>query len=211
MLKKIIKKRLKGSNVEVKLGIKASLNELKNQDASVIATYSSLNHWKPKPEMFQYELCEKPVFKLPAVYQNKSIVIMDGPFMCIDPYGDSGNHVLGNVVHAIHSSNVGKFPKIPKGFEDLLNNGIIKNPPITNVSDFIESALPFFPDIKEAIHIGSMFTFRAVKPNLEKTDARPTLVELIKPNMASVFSGKVCTCLSSAKEIANLIEIDSKL
>jgi len=211
LLKNIIKKRLKGSNVEVKLGIKASLNELKNQDASVIATYSSLNHWKPKPEMFQYELCEKPVFKLPAVYQNKSIVIMDGPFMCIDPYGDSGNHVLGNVVHAIHSSNVGKFPKIPKGFEDLLNNGIIKNPPITNVSDFIESALPFFPDIKEAIHIGSMFTFRAVKPNLEKTDARPTLVELIKPNMASVFSGKVCTCLSSAKEIANLIEIDSKL
>jgi hypothetical protein len=211
LLKDIVKKRLKGSNVEVKLGIKATHKELNNLDASVIATYSSLNYWNPKPESFQYELCEKPIFRLPEIYQNKSIVIMDGPFMCIDPYGDSDNHVLGNVVHAIHSTNIGKFPVIPSGFEELLNNGIIKNPPITNVTDFIESALPFFPDIEKAIHIGSMYTFRTVKPNFEHSDARPTLVELLQPNMASVFSGKICTCLSSAKELANLIEIDSEL
>tara|TARA_B100001093_G_scaffold277566_1_gene265286 strand:- start:2400 stop:4190 length:1791 start_codon:yes stop_codon:yes gene_type:complete len=208
LLRDIIKKRLKGSNVEIKLGFKASHNEIKNHDASVLATYSSLNDWNPKPVSYKYQLCEKPVFKLPATYQNKSIVIMDGPFMCIDPYGESGYHVLGNVVHAIHSTNTGDYPKIPRGFEGLLNNGIIKNPSITKVADFIESALPFFSDIKDSIHIGSMYTFRVVKPNLEKTDARPTLIDSISSSMFSVFSGKVCTSLFSAKELANLIEID---
>ena len=211
LLKDIIKKRLKSSNVNVKLGVKASHKELNNVDSSVIATYSNINDWSNNPEIFQYELCEKPIFQLPKKYQNKSIVIMDGPFMCIDPYGNSDYHVMGNVVHAIHSTNIGQFPSTPPGFEKLLNQGIIKNPPITNVADFINSAIPFFPEIKKAKHLGSMYTFRTVKPNYEKTDARPTLVNLLRPNMVSIFSGKICTCLGAAKEIANLIEIDSNL
>ncbi len=207
-LKEIIKKRLKGSNVNVQLGIQASHQDLSNYDACVIATYSKLNDWHDNIQQFQFELCEKPIMRLPKKYQNKSIVIMDGPFMCIDPYANSDNHVMGNVVHAIHSKNIGKSPFIPAGFKKLLNKGIIKNPDITNVSKFIESAMHFFPDIEKAEHVGSMFTFRAVQPNFEHSDARPTLVNLIKPNMVSVFSGKICTSLGTAKEIANLIEIE---
>ena len=211
LLKDIIKKRLKGANVKVKLGVKASHKELNKMDAAVIATYSNNNDWNSNPELFQYELCEKPIFRLPKIYQNKSIVIMDGPFMAIDPYGNSNNHVMGNVVHAIHARNIGHSPTIPPGFENLLNKGIIKNPPITNVANFIKSAMPFFPDIEKAVHIGSMYTFRTVKPNYEKSDARPTLVELFNPNIVGVFSGKICTCLAAAKAIANLIEIDSNI
>ena len=209
LLKEIINKRLKSSNVNINLGYEVNSNRFNDLDSSVIATYSRLNDWVEEQELFQFELCEKPVFKLPECYQNKSIVIMDGPFMCIDPYGESGNHVMGNVVHAIHSSNVGVSPIIPSGYKELLNNGLIKNPSKTNVSAFIESAFPFFPEIREAIHIGSMFTFRTVKPNLEKTDARPTLVSLTKPNMVSLFSGKICTCLNAAKEAADIIELKS--
>jgi len=206
LLKEIIKKRLKSSNVKIKLGVKASYKELSKKDAAVVATYSGLNDWNDEPELFQYELIEKPIFRLPKKYQNKSIVIMDGPFMCIDPFGDSGNHVMGNVVHAIHSTNIGYSPSTPPGFEMLLNNGVIKKPKITNVAAFIDSATHFFPDIKDAVHLGSMYTFRTVKPNLEKSDARPTLVELINSNTVSMFSGKICTCLEAAKEAANLIE-----
>ena len=57
---------------------------------------------------YQYELCEKPIFKLPPAYKQKGIVIMDGPFMCFDPFANTEYHVAGNVQHAIHASNTGK-------------------------------------------------------------------------------------------------------
>jgi hypothetical protein len=130
---------------------------------------------------------------------------MDGPFMCIDPYGDTGLHVMGNVIHAIHSTNVGKFPEYNSKFDELLNKGIVKNPPITNIDKFIESAKKFFMDIDKSEHIGSMFTFRTVLPNREKDDARPTLVEKIDDNMFSIFSGKMGTCVNAAEEILEYI------
>ena len=70
-----------------------------------------------KQKDYQFELCEKPVIKLPEQYKNKSVVIMDGPFMCIDPYGQTGYHVMGNVVHAIHETSVGFSPNFPKNKE----------------------------------------------------------------------------------------------
>jgi hypothetical protein len=130
---------------------------------------------------------------------------MDGPFMCIDPYGDSGFHVLGNVVHAIHSRNIGYFPIVPKGYDVLLNKGVIKNPSISKAEEFISSAIKFFPEIDKSSYIGSMFTFRTVKPNHEHDDARPTIVNLAKKNLVTIFSGKICTCLTAAKDAANQI------
>ena len=53
----------------------------------------------------------------------------------------------------------------------------IKNPSHTNYAKFIESSLEFFPEIKNAQHIGSMFTVRAVPPRVEDTDERLTLVK----------------------------------
>ena len=87
----------------------------------------------------------------------------------------------------------------------MLNKGIIKNPSITNVDLFIDSATTFFPEIEKAEYLGSMYTFRAVRPNREDDDARPTRVNLINPTLATVFSGKICTCLNAAKQIASLV------
>ena len=80
--------------------------------------------------------------------------------MCIDPYGDTGYHVMGNVVHAIHDSKIGSSYDIPKNFLDLVNNGIIKKPEITNYNKFISSAAEYFNFLDEAKYIGSMYTTR---------------------------------------------------
>ena len=130
---------------------------------------------------------------------------MDGPFMCIDPFGDTGLHVMGNVVHAIHSTNVGKFPEYDSKFDDLLNNGIVKNPSVTNIDKFIDSAKMFFKDIESAEHIGSMFTIRTVLPNRDKDDARPTLVENPTDNIFNLFSGKIGTCVSATEELMEYV------
>ena len=125
--------------------------------------------------------------------------------MCVDPYGDTGYHVIGNVVHAIHSTNIGKFPIFPSLFKPLLNKGIIKNPQITNIDKFISSSQTFFKNIKNLKHIGSMFTFRTVLPNKEKDDARPTTVKQISPQQLVVFSGKIPTCVEAYKEVSKIV------
>ena len=204
-LKQICWDKLEKYNVDVRLN--QNDFESKSFDYVINATYSNLNKFLPIKFQrdYQFELCEKPVIELPKQYKNTSVVIMDGPFMCIDPLGDSGLHVMGNVVHAIHSTNVGRFPEYDEKFDELLNKGIVENPSITNIDKFIESAKTFFVDIDKAKHIGSMFTFRTVLPNRDKDDARPTLVENPTDKIFNVFSGKIGTCVSSAEKLMECI------
>ena len=155
---------------------------------------------------YQFELWEKPVVKLPEQFKNKSVVIMDGPFMCIDPLANTDLHLLCNVVHEIHQTNIGKYPSINKKFVDLIDKGIVKNPSQTNFPKFIESTIDFIPEITKAKHVGSMFTYRAVPPRVEETDARPTIVKEINNKIVTLFSGKISTCVESAKKIEKIFE-----
>jgi hypothetical protein len=205
-LTSVVKKRLRAGGVDVRLGRAATEHDLEPYDVSIIATYANLNDWSSPVREYQYELCEKPLLRLPDAYRMKSIVILDGPFMCIDPYGASDLHVMGNVVHAIHHRNIGSKPTIPPGYESLLNKGIIRNPSITHIDLFIDSARQFFPGIDDAEHIGSMFTIRTVLPNREVDDARPTLIEWNGNNRLIVFSGKICTAVNGAQTVAKQIE-----
>ena len=62
------------------------------------------------------------------------------------------------------------------------------------------------PGLARAEHIGSMFTFRTVLPNLEKTDARPTFVTKIDDKTVTVFSGKIGTCVEAAEEVLKIAQ-----
>ncbi len=197
LLKEIVEERIKG------VGINLYLNHRKrdlDQDINIVATYASLNDLSEDKDNYQYELCEKPLFKLPERYKNKSIVIMDGPFMCFDPYSDTGYHLGGNVVHAIHSRNNGTTPDIPPAYREYIDRGIIKEPKFTNVPRFIESAKNFFPEIENAVHIGSMFTIRTVLPYKDATDERPTIVKRTYNDFV-LFSGKIGNCVQAAEDI----------
>jgi hypothetical protein len=198
ILTDICHKRIIGCGINLELNTEVkTLNDYKH---IIFATYANLNNITKIKTNYQFELCEKPIFKLPEQYKNKSIVIMDGPFMCFDPYADTDYHLGGNVVHAIHVRNVGLKPEIPSAYEKYLNNGIIKNPKYTNVDRFIESAKKFFPDIEEAEHIGSMYTIRTVLPGKDATDERPTIVKSEGDNFI-IFSGKIANCVNAADKI----------
>tara|TARA_R110000737_G_scaffold316794_1_gene327208 strand:- start:98 stop:1825 length:1728 start_codon:yes stop_codon:yes gene_type:complete len=204
-LKRICLNRIKGNGINLilnkRIDIKFNLEKYKYK---VYSTYSSLNELVEKKQDYQFELCEKPLFKLPKKYKNKSIVIMDGPFMCFDPYANTDYHLGGNVVHAIHVRNIGKKPEIPSVYKKYLNRGIIKKPKYTNIDRFIESAKKFFPDIEEAEHLGSMYTIRTVLPNKDKTDERPTIVKK-QDNNFILFSGKVGNCVEAAIKIEEMV------
>jgi len=205
-LKENIGNKLWGSyvNVETNSEVK-SLNEYKEEyDIIVIATYSNINQLLDNKKEYQFEVCEKPVVKLPKFFEKTSIVIMDGPFMCLDPYGD--NFVLGNVVHAIHETNVGTKPIVSDELKQYLNKGLIKNPKITNIDKFIESGVKYFGDkFADLEHIGSMYTIRAVLKDRDYDDARPTLVKHEEDNVYSLFSGKIDTCVNAGRELMKVI------
>ncbi len=208
-LREDVWQKLRQYKVSVTLNKEVTRKDLNNFDYAVIATYAHNNklvsHIAGAQKDYQYELCEKLVLKLPEQFKNKSVVVIDGPFMCVDPLGSTGYHVMGNVVHAIHAKNIGAHPIAPPEFQGLLNRGIIKNPPITNVKKFIAHGAAYLPGVEGAHHIGSMYTFRTKPPFREHDDARPTVVEKVDARTILVFSGKIPTCVDAAEQICAIV------
>lgn len=202
-LKAIIFDRLQSLDVKISLNTDFDLENFRNNFSHcVIATYSESGRFSG--ETYQFEVCEKPLVKLPSRYKARSVVVMDGPFMCFDPFEGSDMHVLGNVEHAIHSRNIGKTAVVPNQLASYLNSGVIKDPKVTNFPKFLETFERFFEDISEIEHIGSMYTVRTVLPNRDYDDARPTIVTEYNSTMIQIFSGKIVNCVSAAKKVTKL-------
>ena len=53
-----------------------------------------------------------------------------------------------------------------------------------------------------------MYTIRTVLSNKEKDDARPTLVEKVKDNVYTLFSGKIDTCVNASNQLIQRIQND---
>ena len=203
-------KKLYSSGVKVYVNSEVKSLDEEKFDVAVIATYSQINQLIDEKKEYQFEVCEKPVVKLPKIFENLSVVVMDGPFMCLDPYVNN-SHVLGNVVHAIHETNIGTKPIVSEELKPYLNKGLIRNPKITNIDKFIESGKKYFGDEFEDLeHIGSMYTIRTVLSNREQDDSRPTLVEKINDKVYTLFSGKIDTCVDAANQLIKRIQGEIK-
>ena len=206
-LRELIAVRLGG--VKVHLRTLATL-ELRDQfDVIVIAAYASTNEvalaLDCAVEPFQYEVIEKPVLRLPKRYKSFSMVVMDGEFCSLDPFGTTGLHLMGHVKHAIHSTNTGLEPEVPEYLAGYLNRGIIEKPEGSRIAGFIESGSKYIPVLSKAKYVGSMFTVRAVLPGLDATDERPTLVEVLDDQVIRIFSGKIGTCVAAANKVMDMI------
>ena len=212
ILHSIVWERLKQHSINLNFGVEADYKTLAPYDHIIISTYTNNNKFLqdyPEDQIeYQYELCENPVVRLPIEFRDKGVVVIDGPFMCFDPFGNTGFHVMGHVVHAIHDTNIGlePSPSINKDFRKLLNRGIVKNPPFSNYPLFISSAAKFFVGIDKAEHIGSMFTYRTVLPYVEDTDERPTIVQKIDERIITLFSGKIPTCVDAANQVLEIVK-----
>ena len=216
LLKELASKRLYDSKVKLNLNIRFDPININDYDLVINATYANINYLLPDNDRidYQFELCEKPIVLLNKEFDRKSFVIMDGPFMCIDPYMQNSGafwspkysdaHVMGHVEHAIHHRNVGKFPEIPDGYDGYIDSNMMYNRPNTNIEKFISSAKDFFPSIKIQ-HIGSMYTIRTVLPNRDHDDARPSYITKHSDKLYSVFSGKIGTCVDIANKLVKII------
>jgi hypothetical protein len=199
LLRRLARSDLMRAGVAINLGQK--VKALDSYDEVVFATYG-----QPWIEPLQYEICEVAIMEL-GRYNGESFVVLDGDFVSLDPYGKL--YALYDVKHTVHNVNVGWAPEIPLGYEGLLaRSGLIK----TSVSRFdamVQSAGRFLWGLDPgsqhtSIYHGSYYSVRAVLPNVDSTDRRPTLIQR-HGNETRVLSGKICTSVTTAKQVTEML------
>jgi hypothetical protein len=215
-LRGLVWEKLRQVGVTLHLGGEPHVPQLRSwADQVVIACYANNNAVAEqlgcRQDTYQFEVCEKPVVRMPESFgRNTSIVVMDGEFCSVDPYGDTGLHVLGHVKVAVRSRNVGTRPEFGQEFHrpEYLDAGLIALDGYSaNAScfpAFLDSGR-FVPAVYEATHIGSMYTVRAVLSDKDETDERPTLVERLDDQVIRIFSGKVPSCVLAAQKTASIL------
>jgi len=177
---------------------------LKYYDVVVNCSYSNLNFLlEPEEQIdYQFELCEKPIIKL-EYFEDLSIVVIDGPFMCIDPLFGTSLHVMGHVKHAIHSTNIGKFPIIEDRMKPFVNK--IQYPYYhSNFDKMVEDGKKYFNYFNPYL-LESMMVIRTVLPMKDDTDERPSYITKHSDKLYSVFSGKISTCVDIANQLCKMI------
>jgi len=207
--------RLREHGVTVNLStVVDSVDDLDDYDYIVVATYANINPLVPSyPDLqreYKFQLIEKPVAEVPDRFAEKSLIILDGPFMGINPFGARDEFYFDHVVHGVRHSNIGLEPEVKGVPGEWLNDGIIRSVPDTNFSKFVEHGSDFFNGIEASRHLGSKFTIRAVLPDVDDTDSRPTLVDR-SDDVFVVFAGKITTCVDAANRLVTAIKTDRQV
>lgn len=202
--KLILKNKLKNKNINLLLNKEFRKSYLSKYDKVIISTYSNNNNVLSKLgikniKQFKYELVEKIVIKLPNKYKKQSFVVIDGNFVCVDPYLGTSYHLLSDVKLSKIETLTSKFPNFKSSKKRYLNKGIIKNNKISRFNKFIKRSSEFLPFLIKAKYIGSMFVVRVLKKNVEKTDERTSSIVINNRKIISIFSGKWNNCVYLAK------------
>jgi glycine/D-amino acid oxidase-like deaminating enzyme len=202
-----------GVNTELNVEI-ASLAEVRDYDEVVIATYAHMNSILPEGHdlrrRYKFEICEVPIISLPANYQGNNIIVVYGPFMSTDHWGSTDYFAMGDYHNMRHFSSTGYLPEIPEKYHDFINNGVIEDPDISNFDQFRQLGKKYIPGVQNAEHIGSLFTIRTILPDVEDTDARPTMVNH-SSGVTTIFGGKLATSVATSKKVVNIIHNRSQL
>ena len=198
VLARLLRRDLAAAGVTLHLGTQVDPERL-DHDLVVAATYG-----QPWPRPLRYEVCEVALVEL-GRHAGDSFVVMDGPFVSLDPHGRL--YALYDVDHSVHHANVGLAPEVPSGYAPLLRRPAVATS-LSNVDAMRKSASRFLRFLDPAgqglsIYHGSMFSVRAVLPDVDATDERPTLVER-DGNLIRILSGKICTAVTAAKTVTDM-------
>jgi len=195
-LRSIVELTLSRSGVTVRLNKAADATMRGRFDQIIIAGYAGTNEIAsalgcPRIEL-QYETVEKPIVQLPKQYRDIGVVVMDGPYGCVDPAAN-GQHLVGHVEHAVRERWTGTVGK-DAGEQATAFNAM--------ASDLAR----FLPFLSEAEHIGSYRTVRVVLPAKDATDERPTLVTRLDNQVLRIFAGKLGHAVTAAKDALALLD-----
>lgn len=198
VLRRLLKRDLLLAGVNLHLRHWADPASLRGYDLTVVATYG-----RPWSRPLRYEVCEVALVEL-GHYKDLSFVVLDGDYVSLDPHGAA--HMLYDVKHTVHSANVGYAPAVPEHLVPLLGRWGAAPTKVSRFDDMLDSASRHLRMLGRngqgvAIYHGSLFSVRAVLPDVDATDERPTLVER-DGNVVGILPGKICTAVAAARQVA---------
>lgn len=170
-------------------------------DYVINATYANYNllckAFGIEKKEIQFELVEHVVLEI--ANENKiGLTIMDGLFPSILPRGLTNYFTLGHVENSIHRRDV-----IDEGEKIITKKwGKIRSKKIK----IIKESLNYFPFLKNADYVESLYVTRVVEPHRDFDDARLTEIKNHGSGFYSIFGGKIITCVTTAKQLKKIIE-----
>jgi hypothetical protein len=126
---------------------------------------------------------------------------MDGPFVTLLPFEKPGRFILYHVKHSVLKSIVNDTP--PQGWKTSKTSPITTTDIKQLFDETIEDSAFFIPILRKARFINLLESPRMVLANTEKTDARPSILNVPLENYLTVFSGKVDHCFAVSNKISN--------
>jgi D-amino-acid oxidase len=204
--KKVCEKKISESKINLMLNQKISRSDLKKYDKVFVCTYSENNNVLKSlglkaVDEFKYELVEKIVIKLPKKFKDKSFVVIDGSFVCCDPYLGTKYHLLSDVHNSKIEISKNRFYKFRSNIKKYANKNAFKNLNISKFKNFKKNSSKFLPFLKDAKYVKSMFTIRTLIADKEKTDERTTNIKKINNKLYVVLTGKWNTTVHISKKI----------
>lgn len=211
-IKKKIFNKLNKSTVNLKLSsqLNKSLLRYKKYDHIILATYKNNNDLLKNlgfkvTTKFRYELVEKVIIKLPEKYRKISFVVMDGKFLCIDPYVGTKYHLLSHVKFSKLEIKRGYYSNFSKKYDKKLIRAQSKNIKESNFKNFINDGVRYLPFLKNAKYISSFFVVRTIKLNVEKTSERINYLKSVNKRIITILSGKWNTCVTEAYKVLDIL------
>ena len=203
-IKEIINNKILRSKIKIHLNSNFKKNLIEKYDKIIIATYDQNNKILKNlgfkiNNNYRYELVEKIIIKLPKRYKYLSCMVIDGEFVCLDPYVGTNYHLLSDVKFSKLEINEGRFPTFKHFNKKYLNSGIVKNIKISQFKNFIKHGSIFLPFLKKAKYHGSFYVTRTIKLDKKNTDERINEINYVNKKIISILSGKWNTCLGIAE------------
>lgn len=202
LLRRLLRSKFRMHNVTLKTQTTIYDDMVPGFDYTVWATYGV-----PWHEPLRYEVCETAILEL-GRYNNDSFVIIDGEYGGLDPWR-RGLYMMYDVKHSVHHVSEGLCPDVPPEYQALLDRtGIIRSP-LSRFDQMVDSLSRFLWGLRmdgqhTSIYHGSMWSLRAVLPNVDDTDARPTIVRR-EGHVLRVLPGKMCEApLASEAVLQNI-------
>lgn len=149
----------------------------------------------------QYEYTWIPIIEVDI--ERIGITVMDGPFMTLLPFGNTGKFLMYHVDYSV----------VARDDTEIIDPGwlIKERSPLSKVNlndrfkEMRKACSLFVPALADAKMSGFLQGPRMVMAKSDDTDARPSVVRSYETNYHTVFSGKIDHCVWVADEILEAV------
>lgn len=219
VLADLMLERLQAANIEPRFNVRVNQIERRGSayrltvdgapprdfDAVVNCTYAEVNTLTEQlghaVQDYQYEYTMVPIIEWdhPPV----GVSIMDGPFMTVLPFGQTGTYLLYHVAHSVIAEHVG--PHMPDAWRNKASAPARAVHGAEKFEQIRQACTRFVPALATARLKGFLEGPRMVLAHRHSTDTRPSIVRQHEPGYITAFTGKIDHCMWVADEVAEAL------